>query len=93
MSKKIQVVTKEDILAQKHSRGIFQEGDWIVASRPNPNTGDRSFLDYPVLLLHIAPKHYVVKGRFGNHMLAFCETKDMDFGVATEKTIELLGVK
>ena len=86
-------VTIKDVLKQKHDKGIFQEGDWIIAGRPNPNTGDRSLLNDPVLILHVAPKHLIIKGRFGNHAIAFSESKDMDFGIATEKTIELLGIK
>jgi hypothetical protein len=71
----------------------FRKGDWIIGSRPNPNTGDRSFLDTPILVLHVAPHHYVVKGRFGNHCLAFSEFDDQRFAKATKKTVELMTIK
>ena len=68
----------------------FRKGDKIVATKPHNQTGDRSFIDSISEVLHKAPHHYVLKGRWGNYIMTLEDVADRKFVKATKKMIELM---
>ncbi|MCK5616820.1 hypothetical protein KAR91_83940 [Candidatus Pacearchaeota archaeon] len=68
----------------------FRKGDKIIATRPHSQTGDRSFIDDISEVLHKATHHYVLRGPYGNHIMALEDVEDRQFVKATKKMIELM---
>ena len=68
----------------------FKKGNMIIATKTHSSTGDRSYLDYPSEVLHVATHHYVLKTKYGSGAMTFDDALDRGFVKATKKMIELL---
>ncbi len=68
----------------------FKKGYKVIAVKCHPVTGDRSFIDRPVEILHVATCHYVIQGQYGRHCMTFNDFESRGFVKATKKMIELM---